>query len=185
MKITLELPDALMRRVKLRAVRRNRGLKGEIAQLLEAGMASTPAPDASLGPPKPVRLRGRRPPRSRRSKPQSPPAGDRRGEPRSGRRRYQYRRLLLLEGDSCDRRTGGGRSPDRVRWVRPHRPPAITYCCHFCSPIQAWSGAPDELLPSSGPIFSHESLVLAMVRADERGYNCAIKEPRHCLKTSY
>ena len=61
MKTTLELPDDLMRRVKLRAVHRNRRLKDEIAQLLEAGMAGAPAADAPRKAPRPVRLRGRRP----------------------------------------------------------------------------------------------------------------------------
>jgi plasmid stability protein len=61
MKTTLELPDGLMRRVKLRAVHRNRRLKDEIAQLLEAGMASAPEPEAPRKPPTPVRLRGHRP----------------------------------------------------------------------------------------------------------------------------
>lgn len=60
MKTTLELPDDLMRRIKLRAVHRNRRLKDEIAQLLEAGIAHAPAPEAPAKPPKPVRLRGRR-----------------------------------------------------------------------------------------------------------------------------
>ena len=62
MKTTLELPDGLMRRVKLRAVHRNRKLKDEIAQLLEAGMASSPEPEPPRRPPKPARLRGHRPP---------------------------------------------------------------------------------------------------------------------------
>ncbi len=61
MKTTLELPDDLMRRIKLRAVHRNRKLKDEVAQLLEAGMASQPAAEAPARPPKPVRLRGRKP----------------------------------------------------------------------------------------------------------------------------
>lgn len=61
MKTTLELPDELMRRIKLRAVHRNRRLKDEIAQLLEAGLASAPAPEAPRKAPRPVRLRGRRP----------------------------------------------------------------------------------------------------------------------------
>jgi plasmid stability protein len=61
MKTTLELPDDLLRRVKLRAVHRNRRLKDEIAQLLEAGMAGAPAPEAPRKAPRPVRLRGRRP----------------------------------------------------------------------------------------------------------------------------
>jgi plasmid stability protein len=61
MKTTLELPDDLMRRIKLRAVHRNRKLKEEVAQLLEAGMASQSAAEAPARPPKPVRLRGRKP----------------------------------------------------------------------------------------------------------------------------
>jgi plasmid stability protein len=61
MKTTLELPDELMRRIKLRAVHRNRKLKDEIAQLLETGMAHTSAPEVPHKPPKPVRLRGHRP----------------------------------------------------------------------------------------------------------------------------
>jgi hypothetical protein len=60
-KTTLELPDELMRRIKLRAVHRNRRLKDEIAQLLEAGLAGAPAPEAPRKAPRPVRLRGRRP----------------------------------------------------------------------------------------------------------------------------
>ena len=59
MKTTLELPDDLIRRVKLRAVHRRRKLKDEIAQLLEAGMAQGPDPEAPRKPPSPVRLRGR------------------------------------------------------------------------------------------------------------------------------
>ena len=61
MKTTLELPDDLMRRIKLRAVHRNRRLKDEIARLLEAGMALAPEPAAPKKPPRPVRLRGGRP----------------------------------------------------------------------------------------------------------------------------
>ena len=61
MKTTLELPADLMRRIKLRAVHRNRKLKDEIAQLLEAGIAQAPQADAPRKPPKPVRLRSRRP----------------------------------------------------------------------------------------------------------------------------
>jgi plasmid stability protein len=61
MKTTLELPDDLMQRVKLRAVHRKRKLKDEIAQLLEAGLAIAAAPEAPVRPPKPVRLRGVRP----------------------------------------------------------------------------------------------------------------------------
>lgn len=65
MKTTLELPDDLLRRIKLRAVHRNRRLKDEIAQLLEAGMAGAAPPEAPRKPPRPVRLRGRRPPGTR------------------------------------------------------------------------------------------------------------------------
>jgi plasmid stability protein len=60
MKTTLDLPDDLVRRVKLRAVHRRRKLKDEVAQLLEAGMAQASGPEAPRKPPRPVRLRGRR-----------------------------------------------------------------------------------------------------------------------------
>ena len=60
MKTAIELPDDLMRRIKLRAVQHNRKLKDEIAQLLEAGIASTPMLDRPRELPKPVRLRGHR-----------------------------------------------------------------------------------------------------------------------------
>jgi hypothetical protein len=56
-KTTLELPDALMQQVKLRAVRRHQKLKDVIAQLLELGMAVSPEVDRPR-PPKPVRLKG-------------------------------------------------------------------------------------------------------------------------------
>jgi plasmid stability protein len=61
MKTTLELPDGLLQRIKLRAVHRKRKLKDEIAHLLEAGMAQAHAPETPRKPPKPVRLRGRQP----------------------------------------------------------------------------------------------------------------------------
>jgi len=61
MKTTLELPDDIMYRIKLRAVHRKRKLKDEIAQLLEAGLAVAPAPETPRNPPKPVRLRKQRP----------------------------------------------------------------------------------------------------------------------------
>jgi hypothetical protein len=60
MKTTLELPDGLMQRVKLRAVRRNQKLKDAIAQLLELGMAVSPEADKPPRAPKPVRLKGGR-----------------------------------------------------------------------------------------------------------------------------
>ena len=58
MKTTLELPDGLMQRVKLRAVRRNQKLKDAIAQLLELGMAASPDVKKLPVAPKPVRLKG-------------------------------------------------------------------------------------------------------------------------------
>jgi hypothetical protein len=59
MKTTLELPDELMRRIRLRAVHRNQKLKDAIAQLLELGMATAPEAQAPKRAPKPVRLRKR------------------------------------------------------------------------------------------------------------------------------
>jgi hypothetical protein len=58
-KTTLEIPDELMRRVKMRAVQRNQKLKDTVATLLEAGIVavSDAAPLAHL--PKPVRLKKR------------------------------------------------------------------------------------------------------------------------------
>jgi len=56
-KTTIELPDALMQQIKLRAVRRQQKLKDIIAQLLELGMAASPETDR-LRAPKPVRLKG-------------------------------------------------------------------------------------------------------------------------------
>lgn len=61
-KTTLELPDELMRRVKLRAVHRNQKLKDAITQLLEIGMAvSADTHNKAPSAPKPLRLKGRRP----------------------------------------------------------------------------------------------------------------------------
>lgn len=56
----IEIPDELMRRVKMRAVQRNQKLKDTVATLLEAGIAtaSDEMPLARL--PKPVRLKTRR-----------------------------------------------------------------------------------------------------------------------------
>ena len=42
MKTTLDIPDELMRRVKMRAIQRNQKLKDAVAQLLDAGMAAAP-----------------------------------------------------------------------------------------------------------------------------------------------
>jgi hypothetical protein len=55
MKTTLDLPDDLMRQVKIRAVHENKKLKDMIAEFLRKGMSSRK--DAAK-PPKPVRLRG-------------------------------------------------------------------------------------------------------------------------------
>jgi hypothetical protein len=57
-KTTLELPDALMQQVKLRAVRRHQKLKDVVAQLLELGMAASAESERPLRAPKPVRLKG-------------------------------------------------------------------------------------------------------------------------------
>ena len=62
MKTTLEMPDDLMRRIKIRAAERNEKLKDTIAQLLEAGMAAGREERASPRPPKPVKLKRRSPP---------------------------------------------------------------------------------------------------------------------------
>jgi len=59
MKTTVELPDELVRRVKMRAIQRNQKLKDAIAQLLEAGIAALPAADAAPRAPRPVRLKKR------------------------------------------------------------------------------------------------------------------------------
>jgi hypothetical protein len=58
MKTTLELPDALMHRVKLLALHRNQKLKDAISQLLELGIAAAEKRGRSARPPKPVRLKG-------------------------------------------------------------------------------------------------------------------------------
>lgn len=57
-KTTLQIPDALMKRVKLRAVERGQKLKDAITQLLELGMARSPVADEPRRAPKPVRLKG-------------------------------------------------------------------------------------------------------------------------------
>jgi hypothetical protein len=58
MKTTLELPDALMHRVKLLALHRNQKLKDAISQLLELGIAAADKRSKSVRPPKPIRLAG-------------------------------------------------------------------------------------------------------------------------------
>jgi plasmid stability protein len=56
MKTTLDLPDELMREVKIRAVHEHKKLKDTIAELLRKGIAADNARPAKL--PKPVKLRG-------------------------------------------------------------------------------------------------------------------------------
>ena len=58
MKTTLELPDELARRIRVRAAQRNQKLKDTVAQLLEIGLANAAEAEAPARPPKPVRLKG-------------------------------------------------------------------------------------------------------------------------------
>jgi len=61
MRTTLEIPDDLMRRVKMRAVQRDQKLKDMVTQLLEAGIAAASDDKPSVRTPKPVHLRHCRP----------------------------------------------------------------------------------------------------------------------------
>lgn len=56
MKTTLDLPDELMREVKIRAVHEHKKLKDAIAELIRKGMAAGKTRVPKL--PKPVKLRG-------------------------------------------------------------------------------------------------------------------------------
>ncbi|PYK55579.1 MAG: antitoxin [Verrucomicrobia bacterium] len=56
MKTTLDLPDDLMRAVKIRAVHEQKKLKDTIAELLRKGIAASKTRPAKA--PKPVKLRG-------------------------------------------------------------------------------------------------------------------------------
>jgi plasmid stability protein len=56
MKTTLDLPDELMREVKIRAVHEHKKLKDTIAELLRKGIAAGKARRPKT--PKPVKLRG-------------------------------------------------------------------------------------------------------------------------------
>lgn len=56
MKTTLDLPDDLMRAVKIRAVHEHKKLKDTIAELIRKGMAAGKSRSAKI--PKPVKLRG-------------------------------------------------------------------------------------------------------------------------------
>ena len=61
MKTTLDLPDELMRRVKIRAAERNQKLKDVLAELIQSGLAGASPRRRVPKPPKPARLckRGR------------------------------------------------------------------------------------------------------------------------------
>ncbi|HLS55492.1 MAG TPA: hypothetical protein VK052_05425, partial [Zeimonas sp.] len=61
MKTTLELPDDLARRIRMRAAARDQKLKDAIAQLLEIGLAHAPSAEPPTRPPKPVKLERSRP----------------------------------------------------------------------------------------------------------------------------
>lgn len=56
MKTTLDLPDELIREVKIYAVHQGKKLKDTIAQLITRGLAAERAPKLKF--PKPVKLRG-------------------------------------------------------------------------------------------------------------------------------
>jgi hypothetical protein len=60
MNTTLEIPDDLIRSIKLRAVHRNQKLKDAVVQLLEAGFAALPSAEPPARPPRPVRLKKHR-----------------------------------------------------------------------------------------------------------------------------
>jgi hypothetical protein len=60
MKTTLDIPDDLMMRVKLRAVREHKKLKDAIAEYLDRGMKTPPIIDVKNFP-KPIKLIGRGP----------------------------------------------------------------------------------------------------------------------------
>lgn len=56
MKTTLDLPDDLMREVKIRAVHEQKKLKDAIADYIRKGIAASKSPPPKL--PKPVKLKG-------------------------------------------------------------------------------------------------------------------------------
>jgi plasmid stability protein len=56
MKTTLELPDELMREVKIRAVHEHKKLKDIVAELLRKGIAASSPARTKI--PKPIKLRG-------------------------------------------------------------------------------------------------------------------------------
>jgi hypothetical protein len=56
MKTTLDLPDKLMREVKIRAIHEHKKLKDAIAELIRKGLSARKVGRSK--PPKPVKLRG-------------------------------------------------------------------------------------------------------------------------------
>jgi hypothetical protein len=58
MKTTLDLPDALVKEVKVRAVQEGRKLKDAVAELLRRGLAASAVPESP--PPEPVVGKDRR-----------------------------------------------------------------------------------------------------------------------------
>ncbi|MBI5503647.1 MAG: hypothetical protein HY899_02525 [Deltaproteobacteria bacterium] len=56
MKTTLDLPDALMRAVKIRAAQNNRRLKDVLAEVISRGLLAPAAPRQPRVLPEPVRL---------------------------------------------------------------------------------------------------------------------------------
>lgn len=61
MKTTLDLPDELVRRVKMRALQSDRKLKDTVAELLETGLRAAAGTPPAAASPQPVKLRGRGP----------------------------------------------------------------------------------------------------------------------------
>lgn len=57
MKTTLDLPDDLVRRIKIEAARSDRKLKDLVAQLLEAGLRANRGDMAAVALPTPVKRR--------------------------------------------------------------------------------------------------------------------------------
>lgn len=57
MKTTLDLPDELVRRIKIEAAQSDRKLKDLVAQLLEAGLRASRDSGAAAALPKPVKRR--------------------------------------------------------------------------------------------------------------------------------
>lgn len=57
MKTTMDLPDELMRSIKLRAAHSNRALRAVFVELLQRGLASQGPATAARQPPTPFRFR--------------------------------------------------------------------------------------------------------------------------------